>query len=425
MNSYKYTLFLKRRFLPIFLAQFLGAFNDNLLRSGLVVTIAYAGANGVVLPYKPEVMVTLCSALLVLPFVLFSYLAGQVADKYEKSALVRLTKVAEVGIMLCAFYGFATQSIYLLMALLFVSGTHSTFFGPIKYSILPDHLGERELLAGNGFVSGGTYIGILFGLISGGLLVVAPYNAIGWAALAVACTGLAASLFLPPAPSHHPDMKIDFHILRGTADIVRQTRTSPLLFRSILGISWFLLIGSIYMSQFPNYAHGVMHANNEVYTLFLAIFSLGIAGGSVLADRLLKGEISTRLAALALLGVSVCTLGMVLATPVPGTGEALATVGEFLHEPRHWPVMGFMLLVAVCGGVYMVPLYAILQHRSAPGFRSRVVAASNMFDSLFMVVAAVVCAALLALGAGVTDLFLLLALLNLLAMAVLRKGLSE
>lgn len=409
----KYGLFLKRRFLPIFLAQFLGAFNDNLLRSGLVVMIAYAHLRGIPLPLANEkVLVTICSALLVFPFILFSYLAGQLADKYEKSRLVIITKAAEVLIMLTAMYGFATHNVHLLMVMLFISGTHSTFFGPIKYSILPDHLKPGELLAGNGFIAGGTYLGILSGLIAGGLLVEMDGNLIGMTAVGVALIGLLISFFIPKAAGAHPEMKLDFHMIRGTLDIVRYARRSPVLFRSMLGLSWFLLVGSIFMSQFPNYAQGVVHANNEVYTLFLTVFSVGIALGSVLCDQLLKGEISAKYAPWSLIGVSIFTLLMVLTTPMP-THEGLLTVSQFLDDPRHYWLLGTMLMVAVCGGVYMVPLYALLQDKSESIYRSRVIAASNLFDSLLMTIAAIVCAVLLTMGFGILDLFLALALCNL------------
>src|SRR4029077_12508870 len=186
---------------------FLGALNDNLLRSGLVVLIAYSASNGIVLPARPEILVTICSALLVMPLLLFSSIAGSLADKFEKSRLVRFAKIAEVGIMVCVFYGFATKNIFLLMAMLFVSGTHTTFYSPIKFSILPDHLQSGELLAGNGFMAGGSYLAVLCGLIVGGLLVELPGNVIGITALCVAAGVLLSSLFILPSHIAHPDTK--------------------------------------------------------------------------------------------------------------------------------------------------------------------------------------------------------------------------
>lgn len=421
MRDHKYGLFFKRRFLPIFLAQFLGALNDNLLRSGLVVMIAYAGKRGITLPMeKEEVLVTICSALLVVPFILFSYLSGQIADKTEKARLVTITKIAEVGIMVVAAYGFAAENIYVLMAMLFVSGTHSTFFSPIKYSILPEHLRPGELLAGNGFISGGTYLGILAGLISGGLLVELTGNVIGYAAVGIALAGLAASLFIPRSAPAAPHIEVNFHLIHGTMEMIRQARKSPAAFHAIMALSWFLLIGSVYMAQFANYAGKVVGADNEVYTLFLSVFSVGIALGSVLCDKLLKGEVTARFAPRALLGVSLFTLLMVFFTP-RATHDHLLTVSEFLSDPSHIPLLLSMMMVAVSGGIYMVPMYAMLQTKTEPHFRSQVIAASNMFDSLFMTGAAVVCVALLWAGFAITDLFVLVAVLNLLVFLYARK----
>lgn len=409
----KYGLFLKRRFMPLFLAQFMGAFNDNLLRNGLVVMIAFAAERGIHLPMdKPAVLVTICSALLVVPFILFSSLAGQVADKFEKARLVTYTKIAEIVIMVTAFYGFETQNVLLLMILLFVSGTHSTFFGPIKYSILPENLKPGELLAGNGFISGGTYIGILAGLIAGAILVTQAGNVIGYTAVSVAVAGFLVSLLIPRSIPSAPNTHIHYNLWSSTVEMTKFVWCSKILRHSIIGLSWFLLVGSVLMTQFANFAKEVVHADNEVYTAFLTIFSVGIAFGAVLADQLLKGEISAKFAPWSLLGVSLFLVAMVMLTPEQRHVELL-TLHQFFNEPVYWPMVGCMLMVAICGGIYMVPLYAMLQTHSESHYRSRVMAASNMFDSLFMTIAAIICAALLHYGYSITDLFLLLAAANL------------
>ncbi len=432
MKDHKYGLFLKRRFLPIFVSQFLGGFNDNLLRSGLIVLIAYADQRGIALPFDAEVLVTICSALLVAPFILFSYLAGQMADKYEKAGLVTLVKIAEVGIMCVVFYGFATENIYLLMVMLFISGTHSTFFGPIKYSILPDHLKRGELLAGNGFTSAGTYLGILLGMVAGGLLVAAEpvnilgfhANVIGLTAILLAFVGLGASLFIPRSEPSCPQLPLNLHLVHGTIEMVGHARKSPAAFYAILGLSWFLLVGSIYMTQFANYAKSVIHGDNEIYTLFLVIFSVGIAAGSVICDKLLKGEVTPRYAPLALVGVSLFTFTLVACTPQP-MHDGLIGVREFIMNISHWPLLLSMLFVAISGGIYMVPLYAMLQTESGHDVRSQVIAASNLFDSIFMVVSAAVCAGLLAWGVGILHLFLIVAALNLLVVFYARKRVAR
>jgi len=409
----KYSLLTKRRFLPLFLATFLGSFNDNLLRSGLVVLIAYSATQGIELPTRPEILVTICSALLILPLMLFSSLAGPLADKYEKSRLVVLAKLAEVAIMAGAFYGFATHAIYLLMALLFISGTHTAFYGPIKYSLLPEHLRENELMAANGFMASGGFLAVLFGMITGGWLVVMSENYIGFLLLAVASCGLLASLFIPRSKRAHPELHFDLNIFKSMrAMMIYVFSIDRTVLRAIFALSWFLLVGSVYLAQFPNYAQAVVHGNNEVYILFLTTFSVGLAIGSITCDTLLKGRISTHLIPWAALGISIFTYLMVFATPT-ATHEMLITAREFLQVPEHWLLLTFMLLVSVCGGLYMVPLYTVMQSRSHEQYRSRIMAASGFFDSIFMTVAAIISALLLMAGLDILHLFLIVATANL------------
>jgi acyl-[acyl-carrier-protein]-phospholipid O-acyltransferase/long-chain-fatty-acid--[acyl-carrier-protein] ligase len=415
MNSlihYKYRLFLKRRFLPVFLATFLGGFNDNVLRSGLTVLMAYSAVKGIELPARPEVMVTVSSALLMIPLILFSSIAGPLADKYEKSKLLVYTKLAELGIMAASFYGFSTNNVYLLMVLLFVSGTHTCFYGPIKFSILPEHLNHRELLAANGFMAGASYLAILLGLIVGGLIEEYPGNVIGYTLMGVAVVGFVASLFVPNSRISHPETQLSFHLWKGTKDIFWHASRDRHTLHSIMALSWFLLVASVFMSQFANYAQGVIHGNNEVYILFLAGFSVGISVGSLLCDSLLRGEISARLMPFAALGISLFTYLMVLTTPTPAH-EGLMNGMEFLGIAANWRMLGCMMMVALCGGIYIVPLYAALQSRTPTQFRSRIMAASNMNDALFMTFAAFVCIALLSFDFSITDLFLITATANL------------
>lgn len=420
LEKLKYGLFLRRRFWPIFVSTSLGAFNDNLLRSGLVVMIAYATQKGIHLPTKPEILVTICSALLVIPMLLFSFIAGQVSDKFEKSRLVVFTKIAEVGIMLCVFYGFATQNIYLLMAMLFISGTHTTFYSPIKFSILPDHLKHNELLAANGFMAGGSYLMVLLGMVTGGLLVELEGNVIGITAVCIALVGLFAAAFIPRSQPAHPEIRMNYDIYHGTRDMITHAMDTKLLVYSILALSWFLTVGSVFMSQFPNYAQAVVKGTNGVYILFLTTFSVGIAIGSLLCDTVLEGKISGRLTRWAALGVSMFTYGMILLTPVP-EHQGLMTFSEFIANHRHWPMLLCTMFVAVSGGMYMVPLYALLQSQTKPTHRSRVLSASNFCDSVFVTVAALVSALLLYWGLGIQDLFIIIATLNLLVVWLARK----
>ncbi|MBY0407447.1 MAG: MFS transporter [Rickettsiales bacterium] len=407
----KFKLFFRRRFLPIFLATFLGAFNDNLIRSGLVVLIAYSERRGIILPMQPEILVTLCSALLMVPLIFFSSLAGGLADKCEKSRLVVYAKVAEVAIMAVAFMGFATDNIPLLMVMLFFSGMHTTFYSPIKFSILPDHLKKNELLAGNGFMAGGSYIAILFGLIAGGLLVEYEGNLIGFAAIGIALCGLTAAWFIPPSQVAHPEMKIDLNIWRGTKDIVAYAFRDRQVWLPLVALSWFLLYASVYMSQFANYAQAVVGGNNQVYILLLTVFSIGTAIGSLLCDTLLKGEISPKFTPWAALGLSGFTYALIIVTPP--SHVPLLDAWSFLQIPQNWLVMICEMMVALSGGIYIVPLYAMLQSNTPAQYRSRIMAASNLSDAVFMTIAAVISAFLLSLGFGILDLFTIVATLNL------------
>jgi len=420
LKNIKYGLFLKRRFLPIFLATFLGAFNDNMLRAGLTVLMAYSEVNHIDLPARPEVLVTIASALLMIPPILFSSIAGPLADKYEKSRLVVYTKIAELGIMAGAFYGFSTHNIFLLMFLLFISGTHTCFYGPIKFSILPDHLDNKELLAANGFMAGATYLATLFGLITGGFLGGYPGNLMSYTMIGIACIGFIASLFIPKSKIAHPETQIHFNLWRGTIEIVEHACRDRTTKHAIIALSWFLVIASVYMSQFANYAQAVVHANNEVYILFLTLFSIGIVVGSLLCDTLLKGEISLKLVPFAALGLSLFTYLMVFTTPAPLHGELL-NARQFLAVPTHWLVLGCMLMVAVCGGIYIVPLYAMLQSHTPTQFRSRIMAASNLNDALYMTSAALVSTILLWMHFGILDLFLILATINICVVCYARR----
>lgn len=411
-KALKYKLFLKRRFLPMFLAIFLGIFNDNLIRSGLVVLITYASKHHIELSMQPEILVTVCYALLVLPMVLFSSLAGEIADKYEKSRLVVLTKIVEIFIVAGASYGFYHNDINLLMVILFISGTHSAFNIPVKFSILPQHLKQEELIIGNGFVASGSYLAILIGMIVGGIIVESPSNLIGIVAITIAVIGFIASIFIPKAPSVHPHMRISLNLWKGSRSIIAYAFSDETLKRTILALSWFITVGSIYISQFANYARGVIHADNEVYILFLTVFSVGIAIGSLLCDSLLKSQISTRFTPYSALGIALFTMLMVYFTPIPAS-EALMNLDEFFSVGSHFLILGCMLLVAICGGLYIVPLYALLQSRTTPSHRSQIIAASNLSDSIAMTIAAIICAILLSYGLGVKDLFIIVAFLTI------------
>lgn len=407
----QFELMKTRRFLPLFMTQFLGSFNDNMFRSALAVLITYQFTSGPVSWLTAGVMVALCSTLLVIPFPILSPIAGQMADKYDKAKLIKWIKLSEVLIMSIAAYGFMHGAIYLLMGLLLMTGVHSAFFGPIKYSILSDHLTEQELLPGNSLIAGGTYASVLAGLIFGGLLVESDKGGalIGYTLASGAILGFIASRFILPTTPASAELTINYHVVREATTIIGQVRANRPVILSILGLSWFLLIAAVFMGQFPTFAKAV-GGDNEVYTLFLIIFSLGISLGSLLCNRILKGEISAKFTPVAAFFISVFIIAMVVSAPA--ATDHLMGAWEFIDHTNHWPMMLAMLGIAVAGGVYIVPLYTIMQAKAEVQYRSRIIAARNVINSAFITLAMVISAGLLAIGLDVFELSIIIAVLN-------------
>ena len=385
-----------RRFLPLFVTQFLGALNDNLFKNALVFLVIFGSADVAAgLGDKgDQIIVTVAGGLLVIPFFLFSATAGQLADKNEKSGLIRRIKVAEVLIMSLAVVGFLLHpdylafKVYALMAVLFLMGTQSAFFGPLKYSILPDHLRKEELVGGNGLVEAATFIAILVGTIAGGLLIVmepwsdavaiGPFllafdgkSIVSAGLLAVAVSGWAASLFIPKAGPADPDVRVNRNLLKETGRVITHAREDRRVFLAILGISWFWLVGFTLLTQFPAFVQAVLGAREEVATLFLTLFSVGIAVGSLITNRLLKGEVSAKFVPLGALGISLMILAVTYLSHGYQSSPDLVDWQTFLGQPYNWLILAALLLIAIFGGIYIVPLYAIMQHFSAPERRAR------------------------------------------------------
>lgn len=403
-----------RRFAPLFLVQFFGSLNDNLFRSALAVMITYQFIGSEISWLNAGVMVALCSVLLVIPFPIFSPMAGQLADKYDKAWLIRIIKFWEVGIMAAACYGFIWGEIYLLMFLLFLSGVQSAFFGPLKYSIIADHLPKQELLSGNSLLSGATYASILLGLMMGGLVFEFDHDGlvVGVTLVVGSIIGIIASWYIPPTIPASPHHVINYHVIKEACQIIKHVHSNRPVFLSIMGLSWFMLISAIFMGQFPTYAKAI-GTNNEVYTLFLVIFSLGISFGSLLCSKLLGGKISARYTPIATLFMSLGVFGLV-GTSIPVAPEkAVIGLWVFLQNIENWPLLACMLSIAMAGGIYIVPLYTIMQTKAEDTHRARVIAARNVLNSIFITVAMLISATLLAIGLNVIDLFLLIGVLNL------------
>lgn len=426
MSINQLSLLKTKRFLPLFLTQFFGAFNDNLFKNALVILITYTLADK--FQFNTEVLITVAAGIFILPFFLFSATAGQLADKYEKSRLIRYTKIAEIVLMCLAGVGLFTHNLWLLMTVLFLVGTQATFFGPMKYSILPDHLHKEELIAGNALLEAGTYLSILLGTIVGGTLAVfhiGPWLVFG-AVVTIAIAGFMTSLRIPYAEAAAPTLKINSNIAQETWSIVKNTLSNKDLFLAILGISWFWLIGATYLSQFPTYAKNILGAQSSVVTLFLTFFTLGIGVGSLLCNRLLKGKIHATYVPLAALGMTIFSIDLVMASQhvITKSGK-LVTLGAFLSFLPDWHILMDLFLVSFCGGVYIVPLYAILQYESDSVHRSRVIACNNIVNALFMVVAAIATSLMLFLHFSVTSVFFVVAIANLIVAIYICKLLPE
>jgi acyl-[acyl-carrier-protein]-phospholipid O-acyltransferase/long-chain-fatty-acid--[acyl-carrier-protein] ligase len=422
----QFSLFRSRKFLPLFLTMFLGAFNDNFFKSAMVILITYrlADASG----FDARILVTAAAGIFILPFVMFSAIAGQLADKYERSMLVRRVKLLEIAVMSGAVAGFYTASITLLMAVLFLMGAQSTLFGPLKYSILPQHLDTEELIGANGLIETGTFLAILLGTIFGGLFVLGEWG-IGLVSLLVvgiAAAGWAASLFVPETRVINPFLEFRFNIFTETWRLVSDVRPRRDIFLSILGISWFYFVGGTFLSQFPTYAKIVIGADEQVATLFLAVFSVGVGAGSLACNGLLKGEISGRYVPWAALGISAGSAALYFASLRPETPkEPLISMTQFLSSGPNLAVLACLFGISFFGGLYIVPLYAIIQSRSGEDRLAGVTACCNVMDSLFMVISSAAAAAMLEAGFSIPQIFLAMAALTAAASFVIRNAVRD
>ncbi|MCW3836245.1 MFS transporter [Sphingomonas canadensis] len=388
----------ERRFLPLFITQFLGAFNDNLFKNAMVFFATYEIYNSVEAETQFSAVAT---GIFILPFFLLSALAGQLADSYDKARIMRIIKFAEICIMLVGAAGIFFKSIEMMLAALVGMGIHSTFFGPIKYAVLPQHLQPREVLAGTGLVEAGTYVAILCGTIAGGLI--SP-NAAAIAVLVVAATGWVASLNIPSAPPA-AKLDLDYNIFRASYRLIYGTLHIRRLFLAIMSISVFWTIAAILGVLFPPLVKNVFHAQKDVASVFLAIFSVGIAIGSIVINRLLKGRISARYSPASVLVMSLFVVDFYFAAAFWGADQAgpLLKTMDFLGTPGAWRILFDLGMIAITGGMFVVPLYAFLTTTVDKSQTSRTVAANNIVNSAFMVVGSVGILGVTTLGVGVAE----------------------
>jgi len=395
-----------RRFLPLFCTQFLGAFNDSLFKQAVVLFVTYQLYSD---PRKEFQFSAIAQGLFILPFFLFSALSGQLADDHDKARLIRIIKFAEIGIMVLGGAGLMLANIPLMLAAVGLMGIHSTFFGPIKYAILPQHLRKDEVLGGTGLVEAGTYIAILLGTILAGALASRP-EAAAAGVLCFALLGYLAGRQVPPAPPAAERLPITWHIIHASIELVSATLHIRRLFLAILSISFFWTIGAVLIIIFPPLVKNVLGANEQVASLFIAIFSIGIAIGSVAINRLLKSQVSARFAppSVIAMGVFVVLLHFVALT-WSKHGPDLTTLDNFLFNPMAWPMILCLLGVAITGGMFVVPLYAFLTTTVPKTETARTVAANNIVNSGAMVIGSLVAFALSSVGVGPTNQLLLVA----------------
>ncbi len=401
-----------RRFVPLFATQFLGAFNDSLFKQAVVLFVTYQLFSN---PAQETQFSSIAQGLFILPFFLFSALSGQLADDHDKARLIRIIKLAEIGIMIVGGAGIMLANIPLMLAAVFAMGTHSTFFGPIKYAILPQHLQKDEVLGGTGLVEAGTYIAILFGTILAGTLASKPAVAAA-ATVGFAVLGYLTGRQVPPAPPAAERIPFNWNLIRASVHLVSATMHIPRLFLAICSISFFWTIGAVLIIIFPPLVKNVLGADEQVASLFIAIFSIGIAIGSVLINRLLKSQVSARFAPVSVVSMAVFVLLLhFVSLAWSKRGPDLTTLGNFILHPMAGLMIVALLGVAITGGMFVVPLYAFLTTTVPKSETARTVAANNIVNSGAMVIGSLVAFALSRLGVGPTGQLLLVAAMCLVA----------
>ncbi len=399
----QFDLLRQRRFAPFFWTQFLGAANDNVFKFAFTVLVTYRMQ---VDWLPPSLAGLVIAAVFILPFLLFSATAGQLADAHDKARIARGVKSLEIVIMALVALGLALPSPALLLGCIFLLGLHSTVFGPVKYAYLPHHLAPSELVGGNGMVEMGTFVAILLGNLLGGVLIALPdtaaltgVQAVAAVSLLLAVLGRWAAGRIPATPPHESGAPLNWNPFTETARNLRLARRDPSVFRALLGISWMWFFGAVFLSQFPSFAKEVLRGDEHVASLLLVVFSVGVGVGSLLCESLSRGDAGLRLVPLGGLGMTLFAADLWLACrALPPSG--LQDVSTFVAQSAHWRVLFDLLALSLSVGLYSVPLYAWIQLRSPVGHRARIIAANNILNALFMIASSLIVGAML--GAGVT-----------------------
>ncbi|MGI9219511.1 MAG: MFS transporter [Woeseiaceae bacterium] len=411
-ESNQFSLLTQRRFAPFFATQFLGALNDNVFRNGLVILITFQGV--MVAGMNHSQLANVAAALFILPFFLFSATAGQLADKYEKSFLMRRIKILEIFLMLIAAYALISESYSMLLFVLFLMGCQSTMFGPVKYAYLPQQLDSQELVGGNALVESGTYVAIILGLIIGGLAVAFDtdnQSILASGLVVFALVGYLASRQIPSTRAVDPELTVNLNAWSETWRIVGFARENRSVFLSVLGISWFWFVGSALTIQMPAYTKEILIGSETITTSLLVAFAVGVGIGSLLCERMSGRRIELGLVPFGSIGLSLFAIDLYFAQPITRSVEA-TTVIEFLAQEGSWRILIDLAMLGAFGGFYSVPLYALIQQRSRRQHLSRIIAANNIINSIFMVAAAGISIAVMQMGFSIPQLFLVIAVLN-------------
>jgi len=407
----QFALLAQRRFAPFFWVQFLGAGNDNLFKFAFTVMVTYQLQ---VAWLPPSLAGLVIGALFITPFLLFSATSGQLSDKIDKARMIRLVKTLEIGIMALAGWGFVAQNVPVLLACVLLMGLHSTLFGPVKFAYLPQHLNERELTGGNGMVSMGTFVAILLGNVAGGLLIAVPETGARWTAgacLAVAVLGRLVAQAVPHSPAPDPRLKINWNPFSETWRNLRLAHDNIVVFRSLLGISWMWFFGSVFLGLFPAFARDVLQGGEQVASLLLVVFSVGVGTGALLCEVMSRRHVEIGLVPLGAIGMTVFAVDLYFASRGLPPGPLMSAL-EFIGRPAHWRVMADLFGLSLFAGIYSVPMYALIQLRCQPTHRARIIAANNILNALFIIVSSLGVGALLSAGLTIPQVFGVIGVLN-------------
>ena len=424
-DSNQFKLLKQSRYLPYFITQFLGAFNDQFFKNALVIMISFSSFK--IMGFDSNILINFAAVLFILPFFLFSSLAGQLADKYDNATLMQYIKFAEIIIMSLAFVGFYFQSIEVLLLILFLTGTQSAFFGPVKYGYLPRVLNENELIGGNGMTDMGTFLAILLGMIAGAQAITAENGSmfVSIGVVILAMLGFISAKKIPHTNNSDPELKINYNLFTETVKIIKYSRVNRAVFLSVIGISWFWFYGSIILTQIPNFTRHYISADESVFVLLMGMFSISVGIGSLLCEKLSGGRIEIGLVPLGSLGLTIFAIDFYFAAGKPIVSEQLLSIPDYLSYGSSWRILFDIFMMGISSGFYIVPLYALIQERTQQSHISRVIAATNIINSLFMVVAALTAMVILGIGLSIPQLIIITGIMNLVIAIYIYKTVTE